>query len=136
MTEPENMRKQYHSRWVGSDLQTWNVQRLTRLAKGQEPVLVPLTDITELDELWWYQAENDVPTPRSLSEHMVLVQETDLTYPIILCQDGRLMDGMHRVVKALLEGRNSIEAVKLIPTPTPDHVNIDVSTLDFTEDDV
>lgn len=130
------MRKQYHSRLVGPDRHTWDVHRLARLAKGQVSVLVPLSDITELDELWWYQAKDDVPTPRSLVEHMVLVQETDLTHPIILCQDGRLMDGMHRVVKALLEGRDSIEAVKLIPTPAPDYVNVDVSTLGYADEDV
>ena len=130
------MRKQYHSRWVGTDRHIWDVHRLVRLAKGQVRDLVPLSDIAELDELWWYQTEDDVPTPRSLSEHLVLVQETDLTHPIILCQDGRLMDGMHRVVKALLEGRDSIEAVRLIPTPAPDHVNVEVSTLDYTDEDV
>lgn len=130
------MRKQYHSRRIGSDRHTWNVHRLARLAKGQVPVLVPLSDIAELDELWWYQAKDDAPTPRSLAEHMVLVRETDLTHPIILCQDGRLMDGMHRVVKALLEGRDSIKAIKLVPTPAPDYVNVDVSTLDYTDEDV
>ena len=69
-------------------------------------------------------------------QEVKVVQDTDLTHPIILCEDGRLMDGMHRVVKALLEGRDSIEAVRLIPTPAPDHVNVDVSTLDYTDEDV
>ena len=34
------------------------------------------------------------------------IEETDLEYPIILAADGRVMDGMHRVCKALLEGKD------------------------------
>ena len=38
-------------------------------------------------------------------EHMRLVQEVDPSYPIILGVDGRVLDGMHRVARALLLGQ-------------------------------
>jgi hypothetical protein len=34
-----------------------------------------------------------------------LIQHADLKFPIILSCDGSVMDGMHRVGRALLEGR-------------------------------
>jgi hypothetical protein len=45
-----------------------------------------------------------------------------LSYPIILNDDGSLMDGGHRVCKALINGQPSILAVKFSEMPTPDEV--------------
>ena len=130
------MRKQYHTRTVGADTYTWDVHRLVRLAKTQSPIALPLEDISEHDEIWWFQNAEDKPTPRSLAEHMALVRDTDLKYPIILCDKGRLMDGMHRIVKALLEGRETILAVRLVPMPEPDFTNVDTAKLAYPDEDV
>ena len=43
-----------------------------------------------------------------------------LSYPIILNQDVELMDGGHRICKALVNGQSSILAVRFDPTPEPD----------------
>ena len=77
-------------------------------------------DLSELEENYWYQGPDEVPTCRSVVAHMRLVLEADLNHPIILCSEGRIMDGMHRVGKALLEGRESIGAVRFATTPDPD----------------
>ena len=130
------MRKQYHTRTVGFDTHTWDVHRLVRLAKNQTSVAIPLESISELDENWWFQSERDHPTPRSLAKHMALVRDTDLQYPIILCEKGRLMDGMHRVVKAFLENKHTILAVRLAPMPEPDFINVDVEELDYPDEEV
>lgn len=127
------MRKQYHARQVGPDRYVWDVHRLVRLASSRPPALTPISRISELDENWWYQGDTDVPTPRSLADHMILVRSTDLNHPIILCSDGRLMDGMHRVVKALLEHRETILAVRFETTPDPDYIN--PAREDLTYDD-
>ena len=34
------------------------------------------------------------------------------------------MDGMHRICKALLEGRDEIEAVRFVQDPEPDCVGV------------
>ncbi len=130
------MRKQYHTRQVGSARHTWDVHHLVRHAQTQRANLVPLSSISEVDEMWWFQTDDDLPTPRAIAAHMALVNEADLKYPILLCSEGRLMDGMHRVVKALLEGRETILAIRLTPTPEPHFVNVDTSTLPYPDEDV
>ncbi|MGH3263648.1 MAG: hypothetical protein ACRDNS_16835, partial [Trebonia sp.] len=40
-----------------------------------------------------------------------LIIQVDLSHPIILGPDGRVMDGMHRIARALLEGLPAINAV-------------------------
>lgn len=47
------------------------------------------------------------------AQHMIHVEESDPDDPIILDQWGRILDGRHRIVKALLEGRTTIPARKV-----------------------
>jgi hypothetical protein len=64
-------------------------------------------------------------------DHMKLVEEADLSFPIILSADGGIMDGMHRVAKAALEGRTEVEAVQFDRDPEPDYVNRRLSDLPY-----
>lgn len=130
------MRKQYHMRQVGPDRYVWDVHHLVRLAASRPSQFVPLSKLREVDENWWYQDNSDVPTPRSFAGHMRLVQSTDLKHPIILCSDGRLMDGMHRIVKALLEERDAILAVQFEKTPDPDYINPAPENLSYDDEDL
>ena len=84
------------------------------------PIEVPLSEIGELDETFWFDAEGDEPTCRRVALHAKLMSETDLSHPIVLSQDGRVMDGMHRVCRALIEGRETIRAVRFNVDPEPD----------------
>ena len=62
-----------------------------------------------------------------------LVQEADFKYPIIVCADGRVMDGMHRVAKAKLQGQLTVKAVKFEVTPKPDFINVDANDLEYDD---
>lgn len=132
-----SLRKQYHSRRVGLDRHIWDVHRLIHAARDLPVRSVPLSEIAELDEDWWYADDGDHrkddtrPTPRSIAEHMTLAEAADPTHPIILCADGRLMDGMHRVVRALAEGRTHIDAVRFPITPEPDYLNVTLDDLPY-----
>lgn len=42
------------------------------------------------------------------ARHMKHVMEADLSFPIIMDHRGRIIDGRHRIVKALIEGRATI----------------------------
>lgn len=53
--------------------------------------------------------------------HMKSVLEADLDYPIILDDEGYVMDGRHRVARALLEGKETIKFVRFEKTPDPDY---------------
>jgi hypothetical protein len=116
------MRKQYHFRDSSRGLLAWDVDRLVELSRDLPKVLVPLAEIAELDENYWFQVGQNPPTCRTIAEHMQLIEEADLAYPIILDSSGRVFDGMHRVVKALLAGRDAIDAVRFTCDPEPDHV--------------
>ena len=82
---------------------------------------MPLTDICELDSNYWFD-RGEEPTVRHIVEHFRLTQDVDMSYPIILGPDGRVMDGMHRVARALLEDRPNILAVRLPTIPDPDFI--------------
>lgn len=90
-----------------------------------------LDSIRELDETFWFGDKSDKPTCRAIVEHMRLIEETDLSFPIILSSDGRVMDGMHRVAKALLEGQKTIEAVKFSRDPEPDYEDVQPDDLSY-----
>jgi len=96
-------------------------------------VEVPLEEIREFDEPFWFGGEGDVATCRAVADHARLIAETDPRYPIILGADGRVMDGMHRVAKAYLEGRRSISAVRLTSDPEPNYVGVDAAELPYDD---
>jgi hypothetical protein len=114
------MRKQYNLWPWPTDEATdaWDVDHLIELTRDFPVKLVPLNFIWQIDTPHW-----GVVTPRDLIDHAIALQETDLAYPIILSADGRVMDGMHRVVKALMEGRETIAAVQFDVQPEPDFRN-------------
>jgi hypothetical protein len=117
------MRKQYHFRPGPDGLRAWDVDRLVALAAGLPVIQVPLSEIGELDEPYWYD-HGYAPTCRSVAEHARLMQEADLSFPVILCSKGRVMDGMHRIAKALMQGAQTIAAKRLPVDPAPDYVGV------------
>ena len=93
---------------------------------------VALSSIKEVDEPYWFGEGGDAPTCRRIMDHATQVAGTDLAYPILLCADGRIMDGMHRVMKALGFGYKVIKARKLLETPSPDFIDVAPEDLDYT----
>ena len=72
-------------------------------------------------------------TCRAVAEHARLVAEVDLRYPVIPSPDGRVMDGMHRVARAFLEGRGELGAVRLATEPEPDFVGVPIDDLPYDD---
>lgn len=114
------MRKQYYFRRSNQGLLAWDVDRLVELTRDLPRKSVLLTEIRELDEAWFDDGER--PTWRAMIEHIKLIEEADRAFPIILSASGDVMDGMHRVAKAALQGQPAIEAVQFAEDPAPDHV--------------
>ena len=116
------MRKQYTFRPGDHGLDAWDVDNLIR-ASADLPVLeVALDTITDVDTDHWFNF-GPVPTVRRIIDHVRLIQEVDLSYPIILGSDGRVMDGMHRIARAILDGQTSIRVVRFVAEPEPDYRN-------------
>ena len=127
------MRKQYHSRNVDGTTLVWDIHRLVALSKGLPVKDVPLSAIRELDENYWF-SNGPEPTCRSVAEHAILIEQTNLIHPIILCADGRVMDGMHRVCKAVMQGIEMIQAVQFATNPEPDYINVDINELPYDDE--
>lgn len=125
------MRKQYYFRPSAAGIQSWDVDRLVRLTAGLPRRRIALDSVRELDEPWSGDDENQ--TWRSMLSHIRLMDEADLSYPIILSAGGAVMDGMHRVAKAVRLGYADIEAVQFGADPEPDHVGLGPADLPYDE---
>ncbi|MGI9240445.1 MAG: hypothetical protein ACR2RV_06560 [Verrucomicrobiales bacterium] len=125
------MRAQYHLRPSAEGLLAWDVRKLVALVEGLPVEVVPLSEIRELDQRYWFGPEGSEPTCRAIADHARLIGEADLSYPIILDPDGRVMDGMHRVCRALAEGAERISAYRLIELPEPDSVGVPAGDLPY-----
>ena len=125
------LRVQYHFRPGPDGLRAWHVHRLIRLSRALPVQQVPLAEIRELDENWWFAHGDDLPTPRAIVEHVRLMDAVDLRWPVILSADGGVMDGMHRIAQALRLGHTHIAAVRFAVDPPPDHVGVDPDALDY-----
>jgi len=75
-----------------------------------------------LDHLSLYYTYEKL-TLREMVMHMRAVQAADLSTPIILDEDGELMDGRHRLMKAMLLGVPTVKAVRFDENPDPDVVH-------------
>lgn len=126
------MRQQYHFRVINGKTLIWNVNKLVEWSKGLPMREIPLANIKEIDEAFWFK-EGDLVTARDFVSHMQLVEATSLDYPIILCHEGKLIDGMHRVVKAILLGYTHIKAVQFVQFIEPDYTDIDLNTLPYED---
>jgi hypothetical protein len=116
------VRKQYHF-WPGeAGLDAWDVDRLFVLSRHLPVEEVQISTIGEVDSVYWFDDDNP-PTVRAVVEHVNLINAVDLSYPVILSVEGRVMDGMHRIARALLEGRKSVRAVRFLQPVAPDFRN-------------
>ena len=114
------MRKQYYFRPSARGLLAWDVDRLIELSKDFPRRHIRITDLGELDRKW--SGDEEGQTWRGLIDHIRLIEAADLSFPIILAADGEVMDGRHRIAKAALANRDTIECVRFEEDPPPDHI--------------
>lgn len=117
------MRKQHHFYSNAEDgVDAWDVDRLVSLSEDLPVRTIEIPE-KEIDEVYWFNDSRNRPTVRRVIDHIRLIEACDLSFPIILGADGRIMDGMHRIAKAVLEGRTTIDAVQFVEDPEPDYRN-------------
>lgn len=87
---------------------TWSISDLRQAVK-EEPVFdLPMCCI-DLGKYDFGVAGGLI----GFAKHMKHVLEADLSYPIIMDQWGGIIDGRHRLVKALLDGEVAIKCVRI-----------------------
>jgi hypothetical protein len=100
---------------------TWDVARLWQLAQALPVFDISLKELEHyLDRDCWFGGKT--VTTRMVAEHYKKIEQADLSYPVILNEEGGLMDGTHRLVKAWILGQENIKAVRFERTPEPDTV--------------
>lgn len=124
------MRQQYHFHRRADGLAAWDVHRLVKLAAQLPVQSVDPDQFAELERNYWFEGA-DPATPRAVIEHIRLIDACDLSYPIILASDGRVMDGMHRICKAILLRQPHVNAVQFAHDPEPDYTNCNPEDLPY-----
>ena len=103
----------------------WRLERLHRLELPVEQL--------EVSELLWLldlplwqrdgvrfqvQPREVLEAPQAYPHHMARIRAADLAYPIhVTDKAGRttVLDGFHRLAKALMEERSTVDAIRLSP---------------------
>lgn len=99
--------------------EVWKAETLILFAKAKE---YPVRDIP----LWAINLHDSAFNCDNLYNFLYQcqrVRDCSLDYPIILDNHGQIADGYHRVCRAILEGRESIKAIRLEEMPTPDRID-------------
>lgn len=52
--------------------------------------------------------------------HMKRVNKVNMKYPIILDSEGGIVDGWHRVARAIIDGKTEIDAIRIEEMPLAD----------------
>jgi hypothetical protein len=99
----------------------WYVKRLWQLAKDLPQFEYEITSFSGFDEDFWF-GDRIKPTIKNVLAHHHKIQNADFSFPIIISEDGLIMDGVHRICKAYLEGRKTIPAVRFTKNPEPDQI--------------
>jgi len=60
---------------------------------------------------------HQLDTIADMVHHAKRVAEADTSIPIILCKDGEVLDGYHRIVRATIDGDNHVMAYRLKELP-------------------
>ena len=94
----------------------WLITSIIEKSKDLEVFDLPLRCFCIGSDIW-----KPIRTAIDLARHMKRVQEVSLEYPVILDEEGFIMDGWHRVAKDLLEGLSTIKAVRFDKTPPCDY---------------
>lgn len=99
-------------RYTNERGEVWTVARLIEHSKPLPVFDLPVAAIHIGASVF---SENR--TARDLAEHVKRVNEADFKYPVIMDPDGFIMDGWHRVIKALVESKETIKAVRFEVLP-------------------
>jgi hypothetical protein len=106
------------NRFVDGD-KVWVVTNLIAKARDLEPFDLPLAAINSGSQVWPL-----VGSAYGIAHHVRRALDVDTSYPVILDQEGFIMDGWHRILRALIDKNPTIKAVRFSETPPPDYLKV------------
>ena len=89
---------------------TWEVDKLHAKFSSHEPFTWEIPDYFLGDWTW---GEDHI------SKHISRCMTADFTYPVLIW-DGHIVDGCHRICRALADGYTQIQAIEILEMPPPD----------------
>lgn len=92
----------------------WRISRLIDLSKDFKILIIPV-EYMNIYNMY----PDKIRDTMDFVSHVRRVNSADTTCPIILDEEGFIMDGRHRLVKTLLNGYKTIKAVRFEKTPPP-----------------
>jgi hypothetical protein len=104
--------------WVSIGKRAWHIETVWEAARGLPVKAVSVDGVREIDEDCWFNGR--CATVRAVVDHARRIDQADLDLPVILASDGQVLDGMHRIAKAVLHGRATVLAQRLLIDPEPD----------------
>jgi hypothetical protein len=110
-----------HSHTIPEGRGYWLTENLWAAAAQLPVKRVRIDDVAEFNRDCWF-GDRHAASIRNVAEHARRISDADLTHPIILSSDGRLLDGGHRLAKAYLAGQVEVLAVQFDKDPDPDWV--------------
>lgn len=113
--------KHKHGRGIDGRRHFWDVEKLWELLKKLPVHKIKIDSIKELDQDCWFAGSKNTPNPtiRNIALQCQRIINANMEYPILLCSVGQLIDGGHRLAKAMIDGESEIDAV-YIKLPTAD----------------
>lgn len=113
------------SRFVSGG-QAWTAPYLYDKVKelGLKPERVNLRHI-DLSRMPWGGGDGAITSMDDFLFNAVRIQNVDTTIPIIIAWDGEIMDGWHRVARAILDGDKTIKAYRFNKQVEADVKNIE-----------
>lgn len=90
---------------------TYNVSDLISISKDLPVFELDIRGI-DIDVNPWGN-----PSIKSFAYHMQRVNDASLDHPILLDDGGYICDGWHRLAKAIIKGKETIQAKRLIKMP-------------------
>ena len=106
---------------VGEKYHVWHTERLWEATKDFPVIDIEIESLRHLDVVCWFD-DAFKATLRNVVEHFVRMENVDTDIPIILDPDGQIVDGAHRVAKAMANGQITIKAVQMLEVPPPDEI--------------
>jgi len=95
----------------------WKATSLYAAAEEQgcKPYRLPLKFIDMSDERWKRSGRIV-----DVAHHYMRIRNADTSIPIIISPVGGILDGYHRIVRALVDGEKYVMALRLTDMPEPD----------------